>query len=168
MSERKITASGTSAIYHTCPLNPTEEIIDFTAHVNVLSHILGDMIYNRKPKLIAIEGETGTGKSGLAAVLEADGINVVVINTSQMVDSTNPEPIDISDQITDTICTYVIDDVNNINVNSITAINRLVEAGGTVVILCQPSDELRTSVNDAVWLKIDKNGLKFQDQSNVA
>ncbi|MEI8598625.1 hypothetical protein P4S64_16525 [Vibrio sp. M60_M31a] len=69
MSERKITASSTSAIYHVCPLNPTEEIIDFADHVKVLSHVLADMIYNRKPKLIAIEGETGTGKSGLASVL---------------------------------------------------------------------------------------------------
>ncbi len=58
MSERKITASSTSAIYHVCPLNPTEEIIDFADHVKVLSHVLADMIYNRKPKLIAIEGET--------------------------------------------------------------------------------------------------------------
>lgn len=163
MSERKITASGTSAIYHTCPLNPTEEIIDFADHIKVLSHVLGDMIYNRKPKLIAIEGENGTGKSGLASVLEADGINVVVINTSQMVDQTNPEPVDISDQITDTICTYVIDDVDNINVNSITAINQLVKVGGAVVILCQHSDKLRASINDAVWLKLDRNGLKIQD-----
>lgn len=163
MSERKITASGTSAIYHTCPLNPTEEIIDFSEHINVISHVLGNMIYNRKPKLIAIEGENRTGKSGLAAVLEADGINVVVINTSQMVDHTNPQPIDISDQITDTICTYVIDDVNNISVDSITAINQLVDAGGTVVIFCQHRDELRASINNAVWLKLDKNGLKIQN-----
>ncbi len=168
MSERLITASGTSAIYHAWPLNPKEEIIDFADHIKLLSHVLGDMIYNRKPKLIAIEGETGTGKSGLTTVLEADGINVVVINTSQMVDRTNPQPVDISDQITDTICTYVIDDVNNVSVNSITAINRLVKAGGTVVILCQQSDELRASINDAVWLKLDRNGLKIQDQSNVA
>ncbi|WP_447077377.1 hypothetical protein [Vibrio alginolyticus] len=165
MSERKITASSTSAIYHVCPLNPTEEIIDFADHVKVLSHVLAEMIYNRKPKLIAIEGETGTGKSGLASVLEADGINVVVINCSQLIAPTNPEPVDISDQITDTICTYVIDDVDNINMNSITAINRLVEAGGTVVILCQHRDDLRAPINNAVWLKLDKNGLKIQEPS---
>ncbi|HHF0535593.1 TPA: hypothetical protein ACPHXL_004575 [Vibrio alginolyticus] len=99
----------------------------------------------------------------MASVLEADGINVVVINCSQMVAPTNPEPVDISDQITDTICTYVIDDVNNISVNSITAINRLVEAGGTVVILCQHRDDLRAPITNAVWLKLDKNGLKIQD-----
>jgi phage head maturation protease len=57
----------------------------------------------------------------------------------------------------------VIDDVNNISVNSITAINRLVEAGGTVVILCQHRDDLRAPITNAVWLKLDKNGLKIQD-----
>lgn len=163
MSERKITASGMSAIYHVSPSHPTEDIIDFAEHINLLSHILANLIYNREPKLIAIEGEIGTGKSGLATVLEADGINVVLINCSQLLDNIHPEPVDISDQITDTICTYVIDDVDTLNSNSITAINQLVKAGGTVVLFCQHRDQLSSPVNNAVWLKLDKNGLTIQE-----
>ncbi|MDA0152253.1 hypothetical protein OH460_08065 [Vibrio sp. Makdt] len=156
--EREITIQGTQAIYHAFTLDPTDRKVDFSKHLDLISSTMGDLVVANKPRFIGIEGQSGTGKSGLAKVLKEDGVNVVVIDVCALSDKTW-QPTDISDYFGDSNATIVIDELGFVDVNCYSLIDQHLEQGGTVVALVQSRMDVDLD-SEFGWLSMDRNGIR--------
>lgn len=156
--EREITIQGTQAIYHAFMLDPTERKVDFSNHLDLISSTMGDLVLASKPRFIGIEGQSGTGKSGLAKVLKEGGVNVVLIDVCALSDKTR-QPTDISDYFGDSNATIVIDELGFADVNCYPLINQHLEQGGTVVALVQSRMDVDLD-SEFKWLSMDRNGIR--------
>lgn len=148
--EREITIQGTQAIYHAFKYDPNELKVDFSSHLKLIASTMRDLVLADKPRFIGIEGQSGTGKSGLAKVLKEDGVNVIVIDVCALNDKTS-QPTDISDYFSDSKATIVIDELSFDPL-----INQHLDQEGTIVALVQSRMDVDLEP-EFKWLSMDRN-----------
>ncbi|PSU31715.1 hypothetical protein [Photobacterium lutimaris] len=156
--EREITIQGTQVIYHAFKHDPSERKVDFTRHLELITSTICDLVLTGKPRFIGIEGQSGSGKSGLAKVLKDDGVNVIVIDVCALRDKTS-QPTDISDYFGDGKVTIVIDELGFADCNCYPLINKHLDQGGTVVALVQSKMDVDLEP-EFKWLSMDRNGIR--------
>lgn len=154
-----ITVQGSVVIYHADQHRPFETKVDFTPHLKLITSTMGDLISKGKPRMICIEGLSGSGKSGLAKLLKNDGVNVTLIDVCAMRNHYVSGPTDISGLFTDKCLTYVIDELGFADKSCYPIIESHLDQGGTVVALVQSQLDISLDAEIA-WLKMDRNGIE--------
>lgn len=157
-----IQVAGNAAIYYSKVNDQETRRVNFSDHMNVLGRTMWDIATQGKAKFIAIEAQTRTGATGFSSVLAASD-NVTHINVINLRHPYSSDPIDISDLITDSEMTYVIDGLNFAQPDCIPVIEQHVESGGTVVVFVQNKAQLVSHI-EPTWLSLTKHGLgKWKD-----
>ncbi len=159
MNERQMTLDGFTVIYHAFEWDKEERKVDFSQALNKLEQVVGDLIHQGKPRLVAIEGASGSGKTGFARLLQHQGVNVKSIDVLSLCENAMTGA-DISHLLGDRESTYVIDELGYADKNCLPLIKSLVENGGTAVVLAQSRRDLEEldSVLEVKWLKLERSG----------
>ncbi|MFL7013634.1 P-loop NTPase family protein [Enterovibrio norvegicus] len=155
MTDQKISVDGHIAIYEPSVITPKGNTVDFFFHVREIERLMGVIVAKARFRCIGIIGKSGTGKTGLAAVLQARGINVRVIDASAHYIQ---EQVDITEYLMDERTTYVIDETAILCERSKLAIERHVSCGGAVVLMMQSQDDFELD-GMIHWMRLDRDGI---------
>lgn len=145
-----IKVDGTAAIY---PQKGQRR--DFSAHLAAISPLL-----HHRSTLIAIEGHSGTGKSGLAQVLSHNLDNATCIETLTL--KIKRRTRDLHLEFNDVDSLYVIDELINCSEDSLRRLAGHIKAQGKAIVLMQGREflarEIDTLFSNIIWMKIDHSG----------
>ena len=122
---------------------PKEERFDLSGHLELIAEVFKALA--GRPKLICIEGESGSGKTILGQVLCADGTNTEFINIAHYAKEQGQGigEVDISSIMADPSKTYILDEVVYAAPNSlIEAIQRHAQAEGVAVLLIENARDI--------------------------
>lgn len=155
----EISVIGNKAIYHATDTLKGDVEVDFTPHLALIERVMANLIAAKDPKLICIEGMSGSGKTGFSKVLGHNGTNVQVIDVCSLHEHSKPR-VDISNLISDRNATYVIDETGFMDQECFPLIESHVCSGGKMVVMLQSKRDLcYTLRSKALWLKLDRSGL---------
>ncbi|EIO4563743.1 hypothetical protein LQM11_004382 [Vibrio parahaemolyticus] len=128
---------------------------DFSAHLAAILPLL-----HQRSTLIAIEGHSGTGKSGLAHVLSHNLDNVTCIDTLELKIKQRTRDLDI--EFSDVDSLYVIDELINCSEDSLHRLADHIKAKGKAIVLMQGREflprELDSLFPNIIWMNIDHSG----------
>lgn len=132
--------------------------IDHSKTLRLLGELITECDNNAKPKIIGIEGESGTGKTILALLLAETGTNTVLIHAPVNYDT--PSKIGLP-PMGDPSQTFIFDETNYVTDSSLESYTAMIaDNKGVAVFLCKALHALPASVTDAmVTLKLTRNGL---------
>ncbi|HHY0408118.1 hypothetical protein BTO19_23245 [Vibrio parahaemolyticus] len=145
-----IKVNGTTASYP-----PRGQMEDFSAHLAAISPLL-----HHRSTLIAIEGHSGTGKSGLAQVLSHNLDNAKCIDTLEL--KIKRRTRDLHIEFNDADSLYVIDELINCSEDTLHRLADHIKAQGKAIVLMQGREflarEIDTLFPNIIWMKIDHSG----------
>ncbi len=155
-----IEVNGTTAIY---PLKGQRK--NFSAHLTAISPLL-----RHRSTLIAIEGHSGTGKSGLAQVLSHNLNNVTCIDTLEL--KIQQRTRDLNLEFNDVDSLYVIDELINCSEDTLHRLADHIKAQGKAIVLMQGREflprELDTLFPNIIWMNIDHSGCTFSNSAPLS
>lgn len=137
----QITVSGQNAIYER---HNYKNSVDFSQHLNVIKETLASFNNN---VLITIIGSSGSGKSGLAKVIDCNIENTILIDSGKLCDYKH-QSLDISSLMTNKDTTYIIDEGAYISKESLTSISNHIKNGSTVIMLLMDERDLTLTTLD--------------------
>ncbi|GIC77653.1 hypothetical protein [Moritella sp. F3] len=158
MQERPISISGTTVHFHAWDHDTVNHKYDFKKDVQMLSTIISNLFITNSGKLICIEGQSGSGKSAFAKVLESTGVKCKLIDV--FISGKTVEPV--APKIEDASVTYIIDDASYAEVEVFSKAISHVKAGGCIVLLLESISEVQEALElDAVpvYFKLNRSGL---------
>ena len=125
-------------------------IVDFSVAFNAIKQAL------KEKKLIAIEGRTGSGKSGLAQVLSRNLSNSQLIDAGELsqyqyssLELSNLNPQDVI---------YIIDDISYVTEESLISLLSLIKTGKNIILLMSSKYDLPQSLRqEPTWFSLHSN-----------
>ncbi|MCG9576109.1 hypothetical protein L1D14_07630 [Vibrio tubiashii] len=155
--DREISVLGEQVIYHPWRLDSIERRVDMSAHLKTIEAEMQKLFMQGKPRLIGVEGQSGSGKSGFAALLKKAGVDVKIIDVGQLVERVDRR-VDISNLLVDPGTTYIIDEMEYVEPCCVVQIQQHIESGGTIVFMAQSRLRIELGI-DINWLRLCRNGL---------
>ena len=96
---------------------------------------------NGAPKIIAIEGEAGVGKSILAELLAETGANTILVRSGDGVAKVGLPPIQ------DSAATYIFEETNGVTDVSLSSyVDSLIDGGGVAILFSRSFDSVPENV----------------------
>lgn len=139
--ERPLTINKGHVVAHAWRWSNEVENLDFSKHLQLIADTFKSLAdAPNKPKLLAIEGAPGSGKSILGQVLAEDGSNAEFIPLAHLAEKHGLGfgELDVSAYMADPSKTYILDDVAYASKNPlIAAIQEHAQSGGVAVLLIQ-------------------------------
>lgn len=115
--------------------DPQTRHINHARTLELLGSIITECEQDYKPKLIAIEGETESGKSVLAELLAETGNNTVLVSAGGQYTNPNKIPLPPIEKPT---ATFIFDEPNYVQDESLQSyIDAIAENNGIAVLLAQ-------------------------------
>ena len=155
--EKETSTSGYTALLQASEEDSLFHKIDHALSIKSISAELEKLTSNNLPKLVCIEGVSGSGKTILARVLAATGRNAKYIDVREEYSCNNYNKVDVSAHTKSGSTAYIIDEAACCTSESLVLfLSHHLEAGGVAVLLCQNSRDLDLPMKGS-WFSLSKN-----------
>ncbi len=146
--ERKITIIGTKAILHPWSHDLLEIEVDHKDSIEKIGKAVNQLNNNSKPKIIAIVGSSGSGKTILAKTLYSNAKNCQLIDVCSLTKNfTDLNPVIDPMLLKDSMTTCIIDEAGLAQNKSLfDGIQKIIDKQGVVVLMLQDLLDVKTGL----------------------
>jgi Cdc6-like AAA superfamily ATPase len=162
--ERPITVNKMRATLHPWVHSSKEIVVNHSANISKISNAISDLEKDSKPKIIGIEGSTGSGKSILAKVLNANANNCQLIDVCSLIDY-SADLFEL-DALEISASTCIIDEASFVQEQSLfNAMEKTAIKNGVLVLLFQTASDFSEKIKntelfkDMKCFKLSRDGL---------